>query len=815
MLINKNFKIIFLGFLLICSFLDAKTQTITVNVQDQPLTEVFQELKENYGIQFSFNNKLLEECQVSKSATYNSAKEAISDLIKGHDFTYEISNDVFIILPALKSKPHYYSFSGAIRDKINKEPLPASTILFEKSGISTDINGNFCFKSRHNKIKIHASYVGYYKLDTLLSAGHYHSLNLTPSVIGLQEVVVYKDGQVEDMHVGQNAGMIKVNHKLASFLPGNVDNTIYNLLRLQAGIMAAGEQTQDYSIWGSYKGQTLVLYDNIPLFNISSFNDNISVINPLIVKDIEIIKGGYNVGFSNRVGGVVNISGKNGNFEHFVDHFNINNQTFNGFINIPIANNFALQSSFRQSFKNGINVRNQNLSKERITPNYNFYDINVKVSGKLNNSDNFYVSLISGHDDMDYSFIQEKDRLNILFISEEEQKRNQFGGAFYYNKNWKYLGSSNFTTSFSKLNSTIDNSLQIKSIDDYYNYYTLNTISEISSKVDHFFPAKGINNISTGINYTYNTSTFKQDRNDRNIKDNFIESRRIGAYIKNNIYISNKINIHPGVRVDYSIDDNLPYFQPRIDANIIPFINWKINLAWGIYNQFVSENAVLDLDENYLYVWNVCDNRSIKIPHSQHFVTGFSFDKNNIQLSVEGFYKITEQMSRFLRDYGRNKIDYSEGDSKNMGLDFYFKTKIKKHKFWVAYTLSRSTERFDYFKNKQYELALHNQTHEIKTAAIFNLSPFFVSMNYVYGSGLEFTRKITLDNEPYPYNRFDVAVLYKFDFQKIKLESGISIINLFNIKNIRYNGFTSLPGGKRIYTNALPFSPLFNLRMSF
>ena len=59
------------------------------------------------------------------------------------------------------------------------------------------------------------------------------------------------------------------------------------------GILASGESTNDLVIWGSYAGHSQVLFDGFTIFGLKNFNDNISSFNPLMAKDIEVMKGGF------------------------------------------------------------------------------------------------------------------------------------------------------------------------------------------------------------------------------------------------------------------------------------------------------------------------------------------------------------------------------------------------------------------------------------------------------------------------------------------------------------------------------------------
>ena len=105
-----------------------------------------------------------------------------------------------------------------------------------------------------------------------------------------------------------------------------------------------------------------------------------------------------------------------------------------------------------------------------------------------------------------------------------------------------------------------------------------------------------------------------------------------------------------------------------------------------------------------------------------------------------------------------------------------------------------------------YQSVPHDQMHEVKTAAIVNVNPWYFSANYVYGSGLQFSSDLKQESI-LPYNRLDVALLYKLNTRKLNLETGISIINLLNIKNVGYHGFSNLPDDKTVYSRAIPFTP--------
>ena len=809
----------------LCFFLKLNAQKIYIEADNQSLNQIFIELQNTYGVQFSFDDKLLSNCIVSKTQTYDSAEKAISDLIKTCNLDYEIINNVFIIYPKkrlkTKLKSKYYYFSCHILDKINQESLAFSNVQFNSNGLSADVTGHFLFKTKDSIVNLKISHIGYYLLDTIIAYGENQNLKLTPFIHDLQEVdVVFNKQKILKHHYfSHKSGFIKINHKVASFLPGNSNNTIFNILRLQSGILATGELSNDFIIWGSYKGQTLVLFDGITLFSLSSFDDDIGAINPLIIKDLEVKKGGYNVGFGNRVGGVVNITSKSGNTNNFLGELNINNETINGTLNIPIAKKYALQTSFRKTFYNIFEDKNKTdeTEKSSYTPNYEYQDMNVKFSNKNTKNSHFYISLFGSND----KFSFHKKQYNKEFSKLHDTEKKQLGAVLFYHKEWKSIGMTNTKISYSDLVTDTYDSLShhIKG----YNFNksfseinkTKNGISEVSINLEHFFPNKNNNSFIFGIGSIYNISNFKKNDFKVPIQNSNETSFRTNYYIKDEINLFDKMFISAGLRLDFLNKKNKAYFQPRLNGSFKTSKKTKINFAFGVYNQFIKENAIIDNLENYLYYWNICDDEYISVLNSKHYVLGFSFQDEKINFKLESFYKKINGLNHLITRKEDNFLQLVEGENRTYGIDFYIKKDIKKHEFFFTYTLSKTEEYFPNFIEDEFKNAPHDQRHEIKLAGIFNIYPFFVSVNYIYGSGLSSSAFFTEDRKIIPYKRFDIAVLYQVIFKDFKLKTGLSLINVFDTENVSYNNSARLSENRTIYSKAMPFTPTLFLNFSF
>lgn len=147
-----------------------------------------------------------------------------------------------------------------------------------------------------------------------------------------------------------------------------------------------------------------------------------------------------------------------------------------------------------------------------------------------------------------------------------------------------------------------------------------------------------------------------------------------------------------------------------------------------------------------------------------------------------------------------------------------------RHSVWASYSLSKAQERLANSGQLlgEYVLAPHDQRHELKVAALFNIRKFYLSANYVYGSGLQLLKEKFADEvDDIYYSRVDASVTYKFAIKKkLNCETGVSVINVFDTQNLKLDNLKRIKispeyGDITIYSNAVPFSPTLFLKMVF
>jgi len=833
--VNRR-KALFLFFLLSLSILSF-SQQVTVNANSRPLNEVMIGIVSTYDIQISFDDRNLSQYKVSLAGTFDTPEAAIRKLIKGLPLELEKNGNVFIIIPATKTvKPKSYSLTGQVLEKGSNESLPYSHVIINDYGMATDLKGSFAYLSTTDSVfEVRVSHLGYYILDTTISGQANLNFQLSPSVLKLPEVEIKYKLVERSTLIGDQPGMMKLNHQIADFLPGFGDNSVFNLLRLQPGILASGEQTNELIIWGCYEGQSKVIFDGFTIYGLKNFNDNISSFNPLMAKDIEVFKGGYDARYGERVGGIVNITGKNGNTLRPSFSVNVNNMTMNGMVEIPISGNGSLIIALRHTYYELYNPGDFNSSARRnndndsindvdlnIVPDYRFRDFNLKYSAKFHDRDLFYVSLYGGNDQFSYSI--EEPVKNVVITKNTSEKNVQSGGAIFYGKSWKNGYSTNFSLNYSVLKSEFTDDLSVEKInqqttDQQKDLDASNILRENTLQIDNRFPVSHAHTLEGGMVIKSNRIELVEDTFDiiqANITD---EARRVTLFFQDNISIGKNIDLKGGLRLTHAINLKKLYPEPRVSVSVKAGESFKFNAAWGIYDQFITKSSVVDELGNYRYIWTVCDNEDIPVLTSIHYIAGTSYNHHDFTVSLEGYYKNVDGLTRYIRNVANNLEGIYQGKGRSFGMDLMIKKDYKGHSAWVAYSLSKTEELFEYFKKDEYRRAPQDQRHEVKLAALANLDPFFISADYVFGSGFPSSLSILAeDGDNMTYSRLDVSFIYTFLDRKLKGEIGLSILNVFNTQNIKYANFervaTNQTNSINIYSEAIPLTPALYFKLA-
>ncbi len=802
---------------------DLFSQSVQLNYSEEPLNEILLDLNDRYGVQVSINSNLSAKCLITLTQSFSSIDVALQTLADQCQLELNQISQVY----TFREKPISASseigatshlFQGKVVEKDSREPLPFGSIQLSDRIVTTDENGQFSFKSLNQQERFLMQYLGYTALDSLLMNGIDLTLTLEPEVMELEEVVIQGDSEVPATYTGKEAGRIKFTNVNNNLVPGISHNLIFNNLRLYPGIMAAGEPIADFVIWGSYAGQNHAIYDGISLFNSWGINYDIGRINPHMIKNVEVYKGGYNVPIGDRIGGVVLIDAKAGDREQLRSEASITNQLASAYLNIPLfSGSSALQIAARKTYFSFLDwSSNYEGERDFIVPNYDYSDINLKFTSALSNTHRLEVSAIASQDSYNGQ-IRSRQRRGL--IEDTNVNSVQRGVSLKYTKRWRQGGFSaiDFSHSFYSPEATNSYFIEDQSAVDQrlQSWLWTNPVQESTAKFTQTFPASKYHQLRANVGWVTNQTEQQVGEGQRFIRNTSESLERFSGYLHDQIQWSQRFSLQLGVKADLPIATNRLYLQPRINGEYRITEQWNAHVGWGIYNQFITRNSLIDELGNRADIWEIADDDMAPVPESVHHVLGISYLTGLFDFAIEGYYKNESGFSRYF--IGRNaEAVQIEGSAQAIGLDVFLRKKLRQHEFRLAYSLGRVREQFERGRNVSvYLLAPQSQQHEIKTSATFNFYPISLSLVHVHGSGFPNTT-IRRNTEDFAiYARTDLALQYSVNAKYLKFDTGLSVLNLFNQRNIRLNQSVNVPDGQVINTLGIPFTPTLYLNVRF
>jgi len=761
------------------------------------------------SLSFSYNE--LNKYIITIDSTFSNGADALNHLIKGLPLKITLIDNVYVI----SRLSELFLIRGSISDSDTGEKLPYASVLYKKRIYYSDANGLFRIPGV-DAMLAHFSvyYLGYKPIDTIAESGKFNTFKIDPVNIHLREVLIEGYETSQAMQTGEAPGVLRINHLIAQYLPGNGDNSVFNLLRMMPGIRATGEPS-GLSVWGSKPGESSVIFDGFRLFSMNGFNEQISSINPYMVKEIRLLKGGYGPAYGNQTGAIADITGVDGKRAEHDIKLNINNLTANAFLSLPVSDKITMLAAYRQTYYGLYDVNilnpfgkrvdnqpeNSNGSRNRdlyITPDYSFRDANFKISGETSQKNSYFLSLYGASDIFEYSLTGDDVSLNAF------EKNTQLSAGAGFNKVWFDNSVTRLAVKYSHLDKESEKAVYINR-NNYDSISARNMVTEAGAGLVHAFSAFGMDESEVGIE----TEIMKgvNEGVTREVAKN-------GLYFQNRLII-NDMSLTLGARAD--LFSSKVFIQPRLSAKYNLSQKFSTALSWGIYNQFLGKVPVIYEDKIPSLVWKVLGDNEFPITKSMHTVLNLTYSDKFWLLTLEGYNKKNTNLSRIYRKSNRNTI--VNGESSITGLDIFTKWERRGSQIFSSFSIASSQEKF---------LTESNQTKwntpiEMKIGALWNLSPFYLSAEYVYGAGFSESygtgRYSTIEDET--YSRMDLAATYIFKSRHVIFKTGVSVLNLFNSANVKTLDVFPLSGGgtqnlfQNLYSESIPFTPTLFIHIAF
>lgn len=694
---------------------------------------------------------------------------------------------IFILTIFTSFAQDKFTLSGTISDSKNNETLIGVAVYIPslKIGTTTNEYGFYSLSAPKGEYEVEISYVGYQTIqkNIVLNQNTKSNFSIKEGGEQLDEVIVTENKgkiNVKSPEMSVNKLSISTIKKMPVAL-GEVD--VLKSILLLPGVTNAGEGASGFNVRGGGADQNLILLDEATIFNSSHVFGFFSVFNPDAIKDLKLYKGGIPARYGGRASSVLDIYQKDGSSKDFHMNGGIGLISSRLLAEGPIVKD---KGSFLIGGRASYAHLFLKLSADDKDNAAYFYDLNTKLSYKVNDNNSLYLSGYFGRDVF---------RLNKSFT-------NTYGNSIL-NLRWNHLYSDKLFSNLSLIYSDYYYGLDL----DYVGFKWDSGIKNYNIKYDfkHYLSDKlklnyGIN----GTYYEFNPGTVKPTGTDSGINPDQLDKKYAfepSVYLDAESQLSNKITIAYGLR--YSL------FY-RLGASTINYYDNNqavvFNNEMQIYEkgtptstQYFSKNKVIKSYDNFeprfsisyqlnedqalkasynrmaqylqlisntssptpLDVWMPSDNY-IKPQLADQVAVGYFRNIQNAaySLEVETYYKEIQNRLDYIDGadlIANNAIEQVilNGKMRSYGLEIMVKKNKGKFNGWISYTLSKSEqqtpgrtpEEIGINDGKWYASA-YDKTHNLAITSAYNLNEkWSFGANFALQSG----QPVTYPNGQYEY----------------------------------------------------------------
>ncbi|WP_412476212.1 TonB-dependent receptor [Flavobacterium sp. TBRC 19031] len=750
-----------------------------------------------------------------------------------------LSAFLFLLSLSNASSQERFTMSGTITDIAGNEKLIGVNFFIKElnTGVTTNEYGFYSISLPAGNYTIVVSYLGYQTFSEKITLNENIKKNITLSANNhqLEEVVIksqHNTNNVRRPEMSTNKLTIAEIKKMPAVL-GEVD--LLKSILLLPGVTNSGEASSGFNVRGGSADQNLILLDEATIYNSSHLFGFFSVFNSDAIKDLKLYKGGIPARYGGRISSVLDIYQKDGNSNEF---------HMNGGIGL-ISSRLLAEGPIKKDWGSFLVAGRGSYAHLflKLSDNDNsayFYDLNTKLSYKLNDNNNLFLSGYFGRDLF---------RIKNFFS-------NTYGNTVF-NLRWNHLFSNKIFSNLSVIYSDYYYGLTVdfegldweSGIKNYnlkydFKHYLTNKIKltyGMSSIYYEFNPgtvspsdsSSGINRTQLDYKYAFEPSLYVQAEQDITDKLSINYGVRYSMFFRLgeqtlNTYANNQAVVFNEILGIYeSATPNGSFYTPTWSTiakfdNLEPrmAIVYKLNNQESLKASYNRMSQYLHLISNTasatpLDVWAPSDNY-IKPEILDQVAIGYhrNFKDNAYTLEVESYFKKIKNKVDYIDGadlIANNTIEQTilNGRARAYGLEVLLRKNTGKLTGFLSYTLSKSEQQTPGrtaietgINNGNWYRASYDKTHNLAITGAYSLTnkwalggtftlqsgkaATFPNGQYVYGGIVVPTYESRNASRLPTYHHLDISATYtpkptkKEGWQS---EWVFSVYNLYNRSN--------------------------------
>jgi len=710
------------------------------------------------------------------------------------------------------------SISGYVTT-IDGEPIIGAHIYYDEStGTVTNEYGFYSISVEANSKQLHCTHVSYESSSHHIDSIPNGRLNFHLEEKSLEEIVVSNsvNRSLRDRIQLSSVTLAVDRLKAVPSLMGEQD--IIKALTILPGVSTGLEGTSGLYVRGGTPDQNLLLLDNAPVYNVSHLFGLFTVFNPDAVKNVELHKGAIPARYGDRLSSVVSINMKEGNLKKWKKKYSMGLVSSSFIADGPIKKDttsllIAARGSYLSLVSLPLRIAYETLAGIESFGDYRMYDINAKLSHKIDENKKVFVNFYAGRDHQvglaktGFENI-EKDASGYTWgnITGSIRKTNQVSSKLFIQDQ---LIFTRFSTNFFSRHVEISP----EKVRREHSQERLSIISEYSySKQFNYWTSKE-HWIKGGVDMSYRKATPLKVKFSSSFPDVtgpeeqklVIHGLKGALFVEDNWKIGDRIILDLGMRYQWYFVQQKHYhsFEPRMSFGLSLSDELVFNASYSRTSQSIHGLSGA-YDVLPIQGW-VNSSKETPIQRADLFSSGFGLQTSKFDLRFEGYYRLLYDQLDFQRGFrllsglNTNYEDIVERGGKGWayGFETFLDKKYGRFTYIISYTLSWNQRQFPEISLGRKYYHQYDQRHNLSIFTNWNISNnWSLTSLFQYNTGRR--QSIPVASIPSPdgtqdlyissernnlvapnYHRLDLSASYRWVSKKRKRDK-VLIFNVYN-----------------------------------
>jgi len=820
---------------------------ISGEFENQPLINVLYAWEDEYKVYFSFSHKTIERQRVTLSLNRVPLEQALEKLLAGSELQYEIRKERFVFIQPPDPQKRV---CGWLKDSVTGDPIPYAKVWLPASrkGTLSKPDGSFILKGPFvDKDSILISHLGYEGKGMSVEARIRKGCGLIELSAKAMEVPTVNISEYLTDGISYAGWAIHLDPVRVTALPGLSEPDVFRMAEVLPGLSNPDETATGLNLRGGTPDQTLIEYNDIPLFHSGHFFDMISGLNPYGVRSAEVYRSGYGAERNGHVSGLLSLSqgdsllkeaqyGANLTLTHagidIAQPFDRRRGTiflaarrsimdFGAYAPAPFE---VLQERVFQGSRIWDSRERDEVHSEEIL----FHDMSLRVLWEPDNRNRIALSGLWMGDRLYYQAVEDEDASNYISTTDYIEKRqlsaslrwdtrvsnryqishlisiSGYGSSYEHNWEWLDVGNRIFE-SYARVNNVGDIRFSSR------HKWALSPRTQVEAGYEGIVQETGYT-LGWAATWDADTTSFSP------------HSTLHSLYITQQAEIGKKLHAEVGLRGMYQNVLETISWSPRLHLRYAATPELSFRLQAGRYHQFIFQLVEWDVDIYELNppIWLLAGESGVPPLSANQVSLGGLWDHKDWIVDIEVYKKSLQQLTAISTGinqaspglFPESTFELDEGTSEIMGLDALVKKRWRKQRTWIAYTLARVLHDFPDVSDEPFR-APQDLRHLLKFIHLAEFGPYELAFGWTYHSGKPFTPKVgesisrivdeaeTPDEEDNeylivdpvfgeinsenlrPYHRWDASFMYHFspEHKRMKLTVGLSAINIWSREN--------------------------------